>query len=75
MAARNFRNRLISPKHSFLATYLMEERRKDSSYFDPYMDILPKNFDNFPIFYTKEERAWLEGSPFQQQISEKIKDI
>ena len=53
----------------------MQERRKESSYFDRYIDILPKAFDNFPIFYTQEERAWLEGSPFQNQISEKIKDI
>ena len=75
MAARNFRQRLISPKHSFLSTYIMQERRKESSYFDKYIDILPKAFDNFPIFYTQEERAWLEGSPFQNQISEKIKDI
>lgn len=75
MAARNFRQRLISPKHSFLATYVMQERRKDSSWFDKYIDILPKAFDNFPIFYTQEERTWLEGSPFQDQISEKIRDI
>ena len=52
MKARNFRQRLISPKHSFLATYLMQERRKAQSYFDKYIDILPKAFDNFPIFYT-----------------------
>ena len=75
MAARNFRNRLLSPKHSFLATYVMQERRKEQSFFDKYIDILPKAFDNFPIFYTQEERTWLEGSPFQNQISEKIKDI
>ena len=75
MAARGFRQRLISPKHSFLATYIMQERRKESTYYDKYIDILPKGFDNFPIFYTTEERAWLEGSPFQHQISDKIKDI
>ena len=75
MAARNFRQRLISPKHSFLATYIMQERRKEVSVFDKYIDILPKAFDNFPIFYTQEERTWLEGSPFQDQISEKIRDI
>lgn len=33
MAARNFRQRLISPKHSFLATYIMQERRKPVSHF------------------------------------------
>jgi len=65
MHARNFRQRLISPKHSFLATYVMQERRKEVSFFDKYIDILPKAFDNFPIFYTQEERTWLEGSPFQ----------
>lgn len=52
MMARNFRQRLISPKHSFLATYVMQERRKENSFFDKYIDILPKAFDNFPIFYT-----------------------
>jgi len=52
MAARNFRQRLVSPKHSFLATYIMEERRKPNSWFDKFIDILPKCFDNFPIFYT-----------------------
>jgi len=31
MAARNFRERLISPKHSFLSTLLMEEKRKPDS--------------------------------------------
>ncbi len=30
----------------------------------PYLNLLPKNLDNFPIFYTKEELNWLEGSPF-----------
>lgn len=64
MFARGHRNRLLSPKHSFLATYIMQERRKEVTIFDKYIDILPKAFDNFPIFYTQEERTWLEGSPF-----------
>ena len=75
MAARNFRSRLISPKHSFLATFCMEEVRKENSKFAKFIDILPKGFNNFPIFYTYLERTWLLGSPFQNQISEKIKDI
>ena len=33
MYQRGFRQRLISPKHSFLATYIMQERRKTNSYF------------------------------------------
>ena len=53
----------------------MQEKRKESSHFEHYLEVLPKAFDNFPIFYTQDERAWLEGSPFQNQISDKIKDI
>ena len=30
----------------------MQDKRKEVSYFDKYTDILPKAFDNFPIFYT-----------------------
>lgn len=65
MAARNFRQRLISPKHSFLATFVMEENRNPNSKFFTFIDLLPKGFTNFPIFYTKDEREWLQGSPLQ----------
>lgn len=53
----------------------MEEKRKSNSYYTKFIDILPKGYTNFPIFYTKEEREWLTGSPFQNQITDKIKDI
>lgn len=75
MTLRNFISRLISPKHSFLATFCMEEVRKEKSEFIKFLDILPKGFNNFPIFYSQEERQLLQGSPFQNQISDKIKDI
>lgn len=75
MVQRNMRNRLLSPKHSFLSTYIMQERRKNVSEFDLYMDILPKDLSNFPIFFTPEEKAWLKGSPFLAQVEEKIEDI
>jgi protein-histidine N-methyltransferase len=64
MYEKGLRNSLISPKHSFLATYVMQEKRKESTTWDPYLDILPKNFTNFPIFYTDDEKKWLEGSVF-----------
>jgi len=75
MYEKGLRSRLISPKHSFLATFIMQEKRKESSIWDYYIDILPKNFSNFPIFFTEEEKKWLEGSPFANQIEEKIIDI
>lgn len=36
---------------------------------------MPKEFSNFPIFYTNDERKWLEGSPIQNAISEKVRDM
>ena len=64
MYEKGLRQRLISPKHSFLCTFVMQERRKPETEWNAYIDILPKNFDNFPIFFTDEEKKWLEGSPF-----------
>ncbi len=55
---------LISPKHSFLSTLVMQEKRIPESKWHPYLDILPKDLGSFPIFFTPEEKKWLEGSPF-----------
>ncbi len=53
----------------------MQERRKPESEWNIYIDILPKSYTNFPIFFTEEEKKELEGSPFLDQIEEKIVDI
>jgi len=64
MVDKRMRDRLLSPKHSFLSTYLMQENRKKNSDFVIYMDILPKDLSCFPVFFTPEEKGWLKGSPF-----------
>lgn len=76
MMHHQLRQILLSPKHSFLTTYvLLEKERGADSYFFPFIDILPKSFENFPIFFDEEEKEWLKGSPFLQQVEEKIDDI
>lgn len=76
MMYHNLKSRLLSPKHGFLTTYILQEKKKgeDSEYF-PFIDILPKTFENFPIFFSPEEKEWLKGSPFLEQVEEKIEDI
>ena len=64
MYEKGLRQRLISPKHSFLCTFVMQERRKPNSIWDPYLDILPKCFDNFPIFFNEEEKKWRQRNKF-----------
>ena len=76
MMYHNLKSRLLSPKHGFLTTYILQEKKKgeESKYF-PFIDILPKTFENFPIFFTPEEKEWLRGSPFLDQVEEKIIDV
>lgn len=64
MYEKGLRNRLISPKHSFLSTFIMQERRKADTIWTEYIDILPKNYSNFPIFFTDDEKLLLKGSAF-----------
>jgi protein-histidine N-methyltransferase len=59
--------KLISPKHSFLSSYILQERRKETTPWDLYLQILPAEFDSFPIFFTEEEKKNLKGSPFLSQ--------
>eukprot|EP00826_Nyctotherus_ovalis_P039605 TRINITY_DN381_c0_g1_i1.p1 TRINITY_DN381_c0_g1~~TRINITY_DN381_c0_g1_i1.p1 ORF type:complete len:477 (+),score=178.23 TRINITY_DN381_c0_g1_i1:513-1943(+) len=67
--------KLLSPKHSFLSSYLLQELRKTDSKWQPYLDMLPKSTSNFPIFFTEEEKGWLAGSPFLKQVEDKIEDV
>ena len=64
---------LASPKHCLLISILLFE--KDNPKWKYYFDIIPKNFCNFPIFYTDSELQYLKGSPFLNQILEKKSEI
>jgi histone-lysine N-methyltransferase SETD3 len=76
MMYHNLKSKLLSPKHGFLTTFILQEKKKgEDSVFFPFIDILPKSFGNFPIFFTPEEKEWLKGSPFLDQVEEKIEDI
>ena len=55
---------LQSPKHSFLAVFLLQERGRADSKWAAYFAILPSSFAHFPVCFTAEEKKWLEGSPF-----------
>ena len=66
---------LLSPKHSYLSTYVLQEIKKEDTKWRPYFDILPKDTSSFPIFFTADEKKWLEGSPFLAQVEDKINDM
>lgn len=64
MYEKGLRTKLISPKHTFLGSYILQEWKKDKQEFSEYLDILPKGLDDFPIFFKEDELAYLKGSPF-----------
>ena len=62
-----------SPKHCLLSSFLLFKKNNKNWKF--YFDLRPKIFSKFPIFYTNEELHYLLGSPFLNQIINKINDI
>jgi histone-lysine N-methyltransferase SETD3 len=66
---------LISPKHCFLSLFLLQEKINSDSRWKNYLDVLPQTFENFPIFFTEEEKKKLLGSPFLKLIEDRQKDI
>jgi len=55
---------LLSPKHSYLSTFVLQEKYNPLSFWKPYIELLPSDFNSVPIFFTEDELKWLEGSPF-----------
>ena len=66
-------NELNSPKHCLLTSFLLYEEKNPK--YKYYFDLLPKDYSNFPIFYTNKELEYLKGSPFLPQILEKKEDM
>jgi len=66
---------LLSPKHSHLAAFLLEEKHKRDSFWKSYISVLPEWYEEFPVYYTEQEKALLKGSPFLKVISSKLQEI
>lgn len=67
---------LLSPKHTLLAIFLLEEAAKgEQSQWHHYISILPRDHRTFPINYTNEELTELIGSSLLMQIHEKVFDL
>ena len=58
--------------HSYLASYLLEERRHiDKSFWAPYIHILPSDFNAIPIFFSADELRYLKGSFVLEKIADR----
>jgi len=61
----------LRSSHSWLASYLLQEKHNPKSYWKPYIDILPVHYRNMPIFFDEEELSYLKGSFSLQMIEDR----
>jgi len=68
---------LDAPKHIFLMIFLLWDRKANgiNSFFKPYYDVLPPTLRNIPIFWSKEELEYLQGSHLLIQIADRKEAI
>ncbi len=48
--------------HAYVACFILEEKINRSSFWKPYIDVLPKSYRNVPSQFTEEELSYLRGS-------------
>ena len=59
-----------------LALFLIEERLKgEESFWHFYLNSLPPNMNTMPIFYSKEQKNLLKGSPVLRTLNKRIKEM
>jgi len=47
--------------HTLISVLLLEEMKKQKTFWQPYLDVLPKEYGDIPIFWSPEEKAELQG--------------
>jgi hypothetical protein len=66
---------LSVPNHCQIIVFMLMTRAQGDSFFQPYYDVLPSDFDNFPIFWSDEELSWLQGSSLVDQIQDRKRNM
>lgn len=63
-------------RYIYPALFIMEELKKaPNSKIQPYLDVLPKNFENFPVFFNEEDYKFLTGSFIEEYCKNDLKII
>ncbi|GBG29720.1 Histone-lysine N-methyltransferase setd3 [Hondaea fermentalgiana] len=66
---------LSTPNLIAVLLYIMETREDPNHFFQPYYRVLPRKYDDFPIFYNDEQLSWLTGSPLLDDIAERKRNM
>ena len=67
----NIKNYLSPTYHYIMGVFLLEEAEKGhKSRWKPYIDVLPKSYENLPMNFSPSELKQLTGSPILQEIED-----
>ena len=73
---KNLHKKLNHQENSILAVYYLQEQKKmHASYFHDYFTMMPKSFENFPIFFSQKDKDFLKGTKMLEMIKQEIKEI
>lgn len=67
--------RLSAAKHCYTAVFLLLDQEAGGSFFQPYYDVLPKSFPSMPLFWDREQLAWLRGSHLLAQVADRKRNL
>tara|TARA_B100001057_G_C22795426_1_gene929415 strand:+ start:115 stop:1221 length:1107 start_codon:yes stop_codon:yes gene_type:complete len=75
MFNNNDHSKIINKKLSLIAIFMLEEMRKQDSFFFPYFNSLPDDVSNFPVFWDTETLSLLKGSKLLNDIENRKKEF
>ena len=64
-------HKLSAANHNQIIVFMLDTMARGDTKWQPYYDVLPADFSNFPIFWEKHELAWLQGSDLAMQAAER----
>lgn len=59
----------------YITIFLLAEMHNPSSKWKPYLDLYPRLVDNFPMFYSDNEKSLLKGTPMIEQIASELDQL
>ena len=65
----------LNSTHSYLASYLLQEKHNPNSFWKPYIRILPQHYKNMPIFFDGPDLDLLKGSFAIRKIIDRQEEL
>lgn len=58
----------LQSDHTVLAAFMLQEKRNNFSFWKPYLDTIPENFNQVPLFFDADTLSELKGSSIVEHV-------